>query len=143
MPSELPDLLEAGTLNVPGIAGLQAGLRYVQNIGTEEILQRQLRQQRRCAAALADLGCRVFSGESQSGTVSFLPPGDCEEFAELLAAEGVAVRAGLHCAPLAHESAGTLETGTVRLSFGHEASDRQTDRFLEIITTGKTKKYFQ
>jgi selenocysteine lyase/cysteine desulfurase len=45
--------------------------------------------------------------------------------AEKLGAFGIAVRAGLHCAPLAHESAGTLETGTVRISFGHDADFRQ------------------
>ena len=48
-----------------------------------------------------------------------------EEAAELLARHGIAVRAGLHCAPLAHESAGTLDTGTVRISFGHDANPGQ------------------
>ena len=47
---------------------------------------------------------------------------DCEEAAQKLAEQGIAVRAGLHCAPLAHESAGTLETGTVRVSFGYDAA---------------------
>ena len=45
--------------------------------------------------------------------------------AQILAKQGIAVRAGLHCAPLAHESAGTLETGTVRVSFGHDANPAQ------------------
>ena len=143
MPYELPDLLEAGTLNVPGIAGLCAGLQYIQSVGIGTLLQREVQQQKRCAIALREMGFEVFSGEQQSGTVSFLPPMDCEEFAALLGAEGVAVRAGLHCAPTAHESAGTLETGTVRISFGHNATDLQTDRFLEIIDSCKTKKYFQ
>ena len=56
-----------------------------------------------------------------------------EELAEKLARRGVAVRAGLHCAPLAHESAGTLASGTVRVSFGHKSSREDTDRFLEIM----------
>jgi selenocysteine lyase/cysteine desulfurase len=47
---------------------------------------------------------------------------------------GIAVRAGLHCAPLAHESAGTLETGTVRLSFGPDACREQTETFLRAMT---------
>lgn len=143
MPEELPERLEAGTLNIPGIAGLTAGLRYVQKIGTERLLSREVRQQKRCVRGLEKLGYRVFSGEQQSGTLSFLPAGDCEEFAERLGNLGIAVRAGLHCAPTAHESAGTLETGTVRVSFGHDANDRQTDRFLEIIGSQKYKKYFQ
>jgi selenocysteine lyase/cysteine desulfurase len=56
---------------------------------------------------------------------------DCEEAAEKLAKMGIAVRAGLHCAPLAHESAGTLETGTVRVSFGFDAENWHTDRFVQ------------
>jgi selenocysteine lyase/cysteine desulfurase len=62
-----------------------------------------------------------------------VPGRDCEEAAEILARQGIAVRAGLHCAPLAHESAGTLETGTVRVSFGQDASPEQTAAFLQAI----------
>ena len=48
----------------------------------------------------------------------------------MLGQRGIAVRAGLHCAPLAHESAGTLDTGTVRISFGHDAAPWQTGNLL-------------
>ena len=133
MPEELPDRLEAGTLNVPGIAGLSAGLDYVQKQGIDRIFARERHQAKRCAQGLQRLGMQVFSGASQGGTVSFVPPGDCEEFAEKLAQKKIAVRAGLHCAPTAHESAGTLETGTVRISFGHDASDCQTEQFLQAV----------
>lgn len=130
MPDYLPDRLEAGTLNVPGYAGLTEGLRYLRRTGVETIFHREHRQLQRCAAGLKSLGMRVFSGEHQAATVSFLPGMDCEEAAEKLAKQGIAVRAGLHCAPFAHESAGTLESGTVRVSFGHEADRTQTDAFL-------------
>ena len=133
MPDFLPDRAEAGTLNVPGIAGLMAGIREVRKLGTEKILARQQRQTKRCAEALRAMGCVVFTGENQGGTLSFLPGTDCEEMAQRLAQKGVAVRAGLHCAPLAHESAGTLSGGTVRVSFGHDASDAQTAQFLQIM----------
>ena len=141
MPEELPDALEAGTLNVPGIAGLAQGIRYLRKIGIETIAQREHRQAEHCAKALRQMGFRVFAGKSQAGTVSFVPDGDCEEFARMLASRGIAVRAGLHCAPTAHESAGTLETGTVRLSFGHDASDAQTNAFLHSVRWLKKKKY--
>lgn len=130
MPEELPDRLEAGTMNVPGFAGLTEGLRYLSRVGIDRIYAREHRQLERCVSGLKKMGMRVFAGDHQAATVSFLPDMDCEEVAAVLAKRGIAVRAGLHCAPFAHESAGTLETGTVRVSFGHEASDAETDAFL-------------
>lgn len=134
MPDFLPDRAEAGTLNVPGIAGLEAGLAYLEQVGFERLLQKEQQQMALCARRLKEMGMKVFAGIHQSGTVSFVPPMDCEEFAQTLAEKGIAVRAGLHCAPLAHESAGTLETGTVRVSFGHDAARWQTDRLLRAIS---------
>ena len=125
MPEFTPDRAEAGTLNVPGIAGLRAGMEYVEQVGTDRILSRESQCARRCAEELEKLGMQVFYGAHQAGTVSFRPGMDCEAAAQILSHRGIAVRAGLHCAPLAHESAGTLETGTVRVSFGHDASPRQ------------------
>jgi selenocysteine lyase/cysteine desulfurase len=133
MPEDLPERGEAGTLNVPGIAGLSAGLDYILAQGTERIFAREERQMRRTVRSLQAMGLQVFTGKQQLGTVSFVPEGDCQEFSEALAQRGIAVRAGLHCAPLAHESAGTLESGTVRVSFGHTASDIQADVFLREV----------
>ena len=63
-------------------------------------------------------GVRVFHGAAQTGVVSFLlEREDVEKTAARLSRQGFALRAGLHCAPLAHESAGTLSSGTVRASF--------------------------
>ena len=95
---------------------------------------------RNTVRGLEKLGYRVFSGPHQSGTVSFLPGGDCEEFAEKMARLGIALRAGLHCAPLAHESGGTLDTGTVRISLGHDASNIQTEQFLRAAAKEKPMK---
>ena len=121
MPQDLPDRAEAGTLNVPGIAGLAAGIREVRRLGEEQIFAKEQKAAQNCTQMLKRQGFRVFSGEHQSGTVSFVATMDCEALAQLLAEKGIAVRAGLHCAPLAHESAGTLDSGTVRISFGHTA----------------------
>ncbi|MBR5126477.1 MAG: aminotransferase class V-fold PLP-dependent enzyme [Oscillospiraceae bacterium] len=134
MPAFLPDRLEPGTMNVPGFAGLTEGLRFVRSVGTERIFAREHRQLNRCVSGLKALGMRVFSGGSQAGTVSFLPGMDCMEAAAVLAEHGIAVRAGLHCAPYAHESAGTLETGTVRVSFGFDCNDKETDGFLRAVS---------
>ena len=131
MPDFLPDRLEAGTVNVPGIAGLCEGLKYLSRVGMERIHKKEMQQLHRCMASLQKMGFQVFAGEHQSATVSFIPPMDCEEAAQRLAQQGIAVRAGLHCAPLAHESAGTLQSGTVRVSFGFDAEKGHTDRFVQ------------
>lgn len=131
MPDFLPDRGEPGTPNVAGAAGLAAGIRLVRRMGLSRIACREHQEAKRCAEGLKRLGFSVFSGERQGGTVSFIPQMDCEEAAELLGKQGIAVRAGLHCAPLAHESAGTLKSGTVRVSFGPEATPEQSRAFLQ------------
>ena len=134
MPDFLPDRCEAGTLNVPGIAGLSASMAWLQKEGIGTVQRREHEQMLRCVRGLESLGLRCFSGEHQAGTVSFVPETDCEEMAEKLGRMDIGVRAGLHCAPLAHESAGTLETGTVRVSYGADACREQTDGFLRAMT---------
>ena len=133
MPEYLPERLEAGTMNVPGISGLAEGLRFLRGRDLAALGAEEARQARVCSSAMEKLGLRVFRGQHQGGTVSFVPEGDCEEFARHLACRGIAVRAGLHCAPLAHESAGTLETGTVRVSFGWNADNSQSRGILREI----------
>ena len=139
MPSELPDRAEAGTANVPGVAGLTAGLRFLQRIGVENIGRKEKIQAGHCARELQKLGFKVFTGDHRGGTLSFLPQTDCEEAATAFASCAIALRAGLHCAPLAHESAGTLDTGTLRLSFGQDANDHQVHAFLRAAKTLKQR----
>ena len=133
MPDYLPERAEAGTLNVPGIAGLSAGISYLKHVGIDKVLAREQREAKRCAQRLAQKGLQVFYGENQSGTVSFCAKMDCEDLAQALAGHGIAVRAGMHCAPLAHKSAGTLQTGTVRVSFGHDAHAGQSGAFFQAL----------
>lgn len=133
MPEELPERLEAGTVNVPGAAGLLAGLREVRRLTPDAIGRHESRLARECADGLRSAGMEVFSGPTQGGTVSFRAACDCEEAARRLADGGFAVRAGLHCAPLAHESAGTLETGTVRVSFGHASTAEQCRALIHFV----------
>ena len=142
MPDFLPDVGEAGTLNVPGFAGLGAGIAHIRKADPAKTLLREQQQAKRLIAKLKEAGIRVFCGEDQCGTVSFVPGCGCEELAQYLGRQGICVRAGLHCAPLAHESAGTLNTGTVRVSFGPGSAPWQignlmqhTEKFLE--TRGK------
>ena len=131
MPSDLPDRAEAGTVNVPGAAGLTAGINYLHRVGVESVGRKEKLQADHCVQELKKMGIQVFTGDHRSGTFSILPEIDCEEAASFFAEQGIALRAGLHCAPLAHESAGTVETGTLRVSFGHDADLLQTRRFLQ------------
>lgn len=122
MPDFLPDRLEAGTHNMPGIAGLLEGVRFVKKKGTETILTHERRLAEQMAGELKKMrGIQVFSEDpfsAQIGVVSFLVKNmETEQLGEELGKHQIAVRTGLHCAPLAHRSAGTLDTGTVRMSF--------------------------
>lgn len=135
MPGFLPDRLEAGTHNIPGIAGLLEGLRFVRRVGTDRILAHERGHLNTLAAGLERIdGCRVLKCtdlRGQTGVLSFSMSGwDCEELAEQLGRREIAVRAGLHCAPLAHESAGTLESGTVRVSVSAFTTHEDIRRFL-------------
>ena len=138
MPDMLPDRLESGTHNMPGIAGLLEGIRYVQRTGVETIAAHE----RRLTAQAVELlryteGIRLFWCEGfrhQTGVLSLVVEGmDCEELGEAMARQGVALRAGLHCAPLAHRTVGTLKTGTVRFSPSAFNTSAQVVQFAQIL----------
>lgn len=118
-PDFLPDALESGTLNVPGIAGLREGLRLVAGRGAE-ICQREQALLSQTAEGLGNIpGVRVWYGpRCQCGVLSFCLEGwEPTALGGALAREGFCLRPGLHCAPLAHETAGTLPEGTLRAGF--------------------------
>ena len=135
MPPFLPDRAEAGTHNVCGISALAEGLRFVRKIGTDAALSHEIGLRKHLQAQLSEIkGVRVFSGKEQSGVLSFTVDGmACESVAEALSENEICVRAGFHCAPLAHESAGTWETGTVRVSFSAFNTEAETERFAKAL----------
>ncbi len=137
MPDFLPDAAEAGTHNVPGICGLAEGIRFVLDQGPEAILRHERALLEPLERALsADDRFECFTGDSQTGVLSIsLRDLDCEEAARRLAQHGVAVRSGLHCAPLAHESAGTLTRGTIRLSLSAFNTKEELEEAAQILKT--------
>ncbi len=122
-PEDLPDRFESGTINVPGICGLHAGMRWLCQKGIAVIAKHETVVMRYfCAMMRNNSAVQLYTPVSTMGqtTVPLLSVnlGNCrsEEVAAWLSEEGIAVRAGLHCAPLAHTHADTLSSGTVRLS---------------------------
>ena len=138
MPEFLPDRLESGTHNVPGIAGLLEGVRHVRRRGVESICLKERSLTLWLAEELKQLsGLRVFAEpglRNQTGVLSLVPEEiDVEQAGMKLAENGVAVRCGMHCAPLAHDSAGTLKTGTVRISISDWNILEECGEFLQIF----------
>ncbi len=139
MPDFLPDRLEAGTHNIAGIAGLLEGLRFLRREGVETVAAREEGLIRRMGEGLSRLPrVEVFrapaGSQAQAGVISFrVEDRDCEELGEELGRRGIALRAGLHCAPLAHRTAGTLETGTLRASVSAFTTPREVQEFLRTL----------
>ena len=137
MPDFLPDRHEAGTHNVPGIAGLFAGINYVSSCGLENIRIHEQSLIKEITGCLSEIDyIELFCGDdkSQIGVLSFRCSNiACEELAEKLGEEGICVRSGLHCSPYAHRSAGTLDTGTVRLSVSPFVTLENAKDFCRIL----------
>ena len=138
MPEVLPDRLEAGTHNMPGIAGLLEGLRFVKRTGLSRIRAHEERMIRMAVHLLRGMdGAAVYAAPApglQTGVLSLRMDGlECELVGELLGKRGVAVRAGLHCAPLAHRTAGTFETGTRRMSVSAFTTESEVRRFAHML----------
>lgn len=134
-PDFLPDALESGTVNVPGIAGLREGLRFVSRY-REDIRQGELALVKQAAQGLCAIpGVTVWHEPvCQSGVLSFRTDwADPAALCEGLARKDFCLRAGLHCAPLAHESAGTLPEGTLRLGFSAFNTPQQVEKFLQTV----------
>lgn len=132
MPEEIPERLEAGTLPLPAIAGLLAGIRWVGAQGIETI-RRHESALAKCFAGGLGKCCMVF-GPADGSVVGFthrrLTPA---AIGSMLAEEGVCVRTGFHCAPDAHRTLGTGKDGCVRVSFSAFNTEEEVGRILKIL----------
>ncbi|HHY46438.1 MAG TPA: aminotransferase class V-fold PLP-dependent enzyme [Firmicutes bacterium] len=136
-PRDLPWGLEAGTPNLPGIAGLAAGIRFIQSVGIDSISAREAELSRALCEGLRNIhGVRVFCPvEPQNGIVSFtIDSYDVALAGAILdQAFGIGVRAGLHCAPATHRAIGTFPNGTLRASFGYFNHFGHVERLLSAV----------
>lgn len=138
MPDFLPDRLEAGTHNVPGIAGLYCGVEYLRSLPRDAVIKHERFLMRRFARQVECIpGLTLYLAddpERQSGVLSLTSEKlGCEELTERLGRAGICVRGGLHCAPLAHRTAGTIDSGTVRFSFSPFNTACEVDRAAQIM----------
>ncbi len=137
-PPVMPEMLESGTLNVPGIIGLGKGIETVAEMGVNTVYETETALCRTlCEGLRAIPGITVYGNGTdtpQAPLVSFdLEGRHSEDVASALADAEIAVRGGYHCAALAHRFAGTTETGTVRVSPSFANSQADINKLLNLV----------
>jgi cysteine desulfurase family protein len=141
-PEEMPEVLEAGTLNGHGIAGLHAALLYLEKTGIETIRKKELFLMRRFYEGVKDIpGVQVYGDFSENALLYRAPVValnignyDSGEVAdELASVYGIYTRAGAHCAPLMHRALGTVEQGAVRFSMSHYNKKEEIDEAIGAV----------
>jgi len=133
MPGVLPDMLEAGTLPSPSIISLIPAINFIEKIGIDSIENHIYKLSAAINERLSQFKeiC-VYDGDN--GVISFNISGvPASIVGDILNKEGVCVRTGLHCAPMAHNKIGTQNIGTVRISLSYFNTKREIDSFYKIM----------
>lgn len=143
MPDAMPARYEAGTLNTPGIAGLGAGIDYIEEHGIDNLYTQAMDRARLFHEGVCGIpGLKLYGDFSREQThVTHIPVvslnvGDRQsgEVADSLWQEAeIAVRPGAHCAPLVHESRGTAAQGMVRFSFSHKNTEWEVSQAVSVL----------
>jgi cysteine desulfurase family protein len=140
-PKIMPDYLEAGTLNTPGIIGLGAGIEFIQTEGLKLIHQQEMRLLKKLINGLKILPEIKIYGkkdiDNRTAVTAFnLAALSSNQLAFKLQHEyNIQLRGGLHCAPLLHKFLGTDNQGMLRLSPGYFNTEAEVDEFLNILET--------
>lgn len=139
-PEEMPVALEAGTLNGHGLAGLDAAIGYLEEIGIDTIRAREQALMKRFYEGVKNIhGVRIygdFSNMDDRCAIVSLNIGDYDsgEVSDALMTDyGISTRSGGHCAQLMHEALGTVEQGAVRFSFSHYNTEEEVDKAILAI----------
>lgn len=144
VPDFMPDRFEPGTMNLPGVVGLHAGLQWLSETGIEAIREHELRLTGQFLTGLHALdesgkllrvvGKRGLEGRTGVVSLQALDQDISQVAFELDDTYGVMTRVGLHCAPSAHKSLGTYPTGTIRFSFGWWNRSDEVDAALRALS---------
>ncbi|URZ07234.1 aminotransferase class V-fold PLP-dependent enzyme [Clostridium felsineum] len=136
-PEFLPDRFESGTLNTPGIVGMNAGINFINSIGIRNIAKHEMELTRYLISNLKNKDyVKLYGPElnNRGAVVSFNIDGiDSSDVAAILNVKGICVRNGYHCAPLVHEIIGTKNKGTVRVSPGYFNTIEDIDKLIEAL----------
>ena len=141
MPTHMPDAFEAGTLNLPGIIGLNEGLAYIESQGMENIHNHELVLTQSFLEGLQSIdGINIVGKQNiqdRTAVVSITIDGmDPASIAyELESTYHIMTRVGLHCAPRAHQTLRTYPEGTVRFSFGYANTHKDVESALSALNT--------
>lgn len=139
LPDFLPDRFESGTINLPGVISLNHSLKYLNNIGIDNICKKELELTDYFLKGVRDINnVRVIGKtncENRTAVVSLdFINRDNADIAFMLDNDyGIMTRVGLHCAAIAHETLGTLNTGTIRFSFGYFNTKHEIDYCIEAL----------
>lgn len=134
MPILLPDKFEAGTLPLPAIVSLGAGIDFINSCGVEKISSRIFEMTERLRKEIKALS-RIEFCEGEGGIISFTSFDiESEALSEKLDEFGICVRGGFHCAPLMHKKLGTYENGTVRASLSYFNTDAELEYLISALT---------
>jgi len=138
-PEDMPDRFESGTPNTPGIAGLGAGVKYIMDRGLEKIRQHEQALVGQFLDGLRQMkGLEIYGPQDPSLQVPVVSVNikgqDSSEVAFIMdKAFDIACRSGLHCAPMAHRTIGTIDRGTVRFSFSMSTTFEEVDKTLAAL----------
>lgn len=131
----IPERYEAGTLPLPAIVGLHAGIREINTIGLAYIRSYETELFKHLREGLLNIkGAKIYVPQVEGSTLLFNIDGfSAEEISAKLSDNNVCIRAGFHCSPLSHQSLGTDKTGGIRVSFGIFNTKRDIDKLLSVI----------
>ncbi len=145
-PGSMPEKMESGTVNVPGIMGIGAGIDFINSKGIKRLYEHEI-----------SLVSELYRGLKRNPNVILYAPEPKEngyapvlsfnlkgissnEVSKILSDSGFAVRGGLHCAPTAHKAIGTLEIGTVRVSVGYFNTLEEIKKLIQLLSSEKMLK---
>lgn len=138
-PILMPDALESGTLNTPGLVGLLAGIQFIQATGLEVINKKEQALTEQLIEGLSSIkGVTIYGPhdlKERTAVISMnIEDIDCGELSVALDYEyGIITRSGLHCAPLAHQTIGTFESGSCRFSPGFFTTEDDIDTVIKAV----------